>query len=178
MFRYLYDFSQECELEDSLVFYFFYYVIGYYLFVYLSALLANTKIILFILLFFPSVFCASIAMLLMRKKNLCDFASYLCLVNTISLPIITYILFLSSGPMLVYAPFAGLALGIIPVAILSTKYDQSLNKQWLEIEKERLVHMMKVEKQLQKEKAIRLKNEEIKKIITKEHLVAINPIKI
>lgn len=178
MFRYLYDYSQECGLEDSLVFYFVYYIIGYYLFVSFSALLASTEIIIYILLFFPSVFCALIATLLMNKKTLCDVASYFYLINTITLPFIAYLLLAFSGPMAVYTPFAGLALGLIPVAVLTSKEDKSFDKQWIEIEKERLTHMQSLEKQLQKERAIRLKNEEIKKIITKEHSVAINPIKI
>lgn len=178
MFRYLYDFSQECDLEDSLVFYFVYLIAGYYLFITLSALLGNTEIIFGAVLFFPATFCASVAMTLMYKKNLRDFASYSFLGNSIILTIVPYIILLCFPPMLVYAPFIGIALGLIPTIFLSMKYDRSLDKQWLEIEKERLAHMMALEKQLQKEKAIRLKNEEIKKIITKEHLVAITPIKI
>lgn len=91
MFADLFDFTSEKDFNEALLFYFVYFVIGYYYMVGLGLSLNGTKssdasVFLFHLV--PSIFCASLCMLSMYKKRLNDvesfFSSRICISSTVS----------------------------------------------------------------------------------------------
>lgn len=170
MFADLFDFTSEKELDEALLFYFVYFVIGYYLLVSYGFFLDSPRVPeVFVSMFaiLPSIFCASISILSMFKKRLNDSESIFHLVTAVIAPIVGSNLVAVFLPQ--YAPFVGLALGILPATILAAKDNNNLYVVDARQKKEVLEQKIRLEKQLLRENAIRLKNKELNKIAPKDY---------
>jgi hypothetical protein len=167
MFINLFDFSSEKDIEEALIFYFVYFVIGFYILVTFGFVLANInslKIFGYLFFIIPSIFCASISILSMCKKRLNNPEAFFHLGVAIILPFVSSIVVSLFIP--VYGPFIGLALGILPATILVAKEDNNFYIFDAIQQKERLQQTRKIEMQLLKEQATELKRKELEKVLT------------
>lgn len=180
MFRHLFDLSYERNLDETIVFYFFYIILGAYIAgifrFYIDAF--SSKLCVILTFCVPFVFYTLVAVSIVLKKNLKDRHSISLVGCTIALTLfmpLVLALFSYVWSNFLHASFiqecgmafrvcffSGLILGFIPVAILSTKEDCSLNKFIQEMEQEKLEQERKIEKQLLTERAIARKIEELK----------------
>lgn len=151
MFKHIFDFSYERNIQEALVFYFFYLIFEYYITIGICILELKHTNFDFIRLLptVPFIFCVGLSVCFMFKKNLKDpfsiFLIILCLFFTITT--------------------TNIFIGLIPVTIFSTLEDCSQKKIIEESKKEWLEHERNLEKQLLTEKASANKLEEIKKHI-------------
>lgn len=187
MFKYLFNLSYGRGYEEALVFYACYFVFGYFIagilmscadfFYPINSYLSD---FFFILIgFFPFIFYMSVASGIIIKKKLKWNKGIRFLFGVF---ILTFLIPLISGicsqfifPMedlkfqfvnfgaFMEMFFQSLALGGIPVAILTIKEDCSLKKELEKMEQEKLEHERYIEKQLLTERATKNKIEEIKK---------------
>lgn len=150
----LFDFSYERELLESLVFYFFYLIFEGCLVFGLGFYCYNKNIdfdfFFNLLQLVPFIFCTTFALSFMFKKNLKDAFSIFLVILTVFLTVI-------------FPNLLGFYIGLIPVTILSTKEDCSLNKEIQKMEQEKLEHEQWIEKQLLTERAIASKLGTIRK---------------
>jgi len=186
MFKHLFDLSYERDLDDAIVFYFFYFILAYFIsgvlnscanfFFFINTSL--TKFFFYLIGFVPFFFYMFLtAAIIMKKKLKRQDGVYLifCTIITLLTPLFIGICFgfgflgyhggFKVGILGTFMElfFTNLAIGGIPVAILTTKEDFSLNKEIQKMEQEKLEHEQWVEKQLLSERAIASKSEEIKK---------------
>lgn len=188
MFKYLFNLSYGRGYEEALVFYACYFVFGYFIAGILMACadffspinLSLTNLFFALIGFFPFIFYTSLATAIIIKKklnwNMGIRFLFGVFILTFFIPIISgicaQIIFPIEGFKFQFVNFGAffelffqsLALGGIPVAILTIKDDCSLKKEIQKMEKEKLEHERYVEKQLLNEQAIRIKEEELKKI--------------
>lgn len=187
MFKYLFNLAYGRGYEEALVFYACYFVFGYFIagilmscsdfFYDINSFLSN--LFLFLIGFLPFIFYTSLATAIIIKKKLKWNKGIRFLFGVF---ILTFLIPLISGicsqflfPMedlkfqfvnlgsFMEMFFQSLALGGIPVAILTIKEDCSLKKELEKMEQEKLEHERNIEKQLLTERATKNKIEEIKK---------------
>lgn len=181
MFKYLFNLSYERSLDEAKVFYFVYFLFACFIagmFRFFNGILLPKM--QFILTFCtPFIFYTLISVNIILKKKLKDRSSFYCLFCTVALTLFAPLCFAwasfiwsnflhasfiqECGMAFRVCFFSGLILGCIPVAILTTKEDYSLNKFIQEMEQEKLEQERKIEKLLLTERAIASKLEEIKK---------------
>lgn len=194
MFLNLFDLSYERNLEEALVFYFFYLAFAFFIagifystanfFYFLSSYFSGypsailTYYVPFLTFFTPFIFYTVLSFVIVLKKRLKDRYSLHLIAYTV---LITFLIPLSLGVCFGFGFlgydkgfqygiagtfidffFPELIIGCIPLAILTTKEDRSLSKIIKQMEQEKLEHEKWIEKQLLIERAIRLKQEEIK----------------
>lgn len=180
MFWNLFNLSYERNLEEALVFYFFYIILGYYfagLIFYCASLfffnhnLTMTDNCFCLIAFIPFFYYSFLAITIVLKKKLIDRRSIYLVIYTITITfVIPFILAVCIGlrhgliGTFMDTLYPNLLFGCIPVAILTTKEDHSLKKEIQEMEQEKLEHERWVENQLQKERMIVRKNEILKKL--------------
>lgn len=188
MFMHLFDFKYERNVYEALAFYFFYVIFGYYfagLIFYCASLffysnnLHMAHICYSLIGFMPFLFYSFLSIAIIFKKKLKDRHNIYLIIYTIA---ITFIIPLIWGICLGFgflgynhgirygiigafldSLFPDFLFGCIPVAILTTKEDCSLNKEIQKMEEEKLEQEMKIEKQLLTERATASKIEKIKK---------------
>lgn len=181
MFKHLFDLSYERNLDEALVFYFFYIIFVYYITGLLTYFVDTYPFVYKYgawMFFTPFIFYTFISIYIVLKKNLKDNGSMCLIFYTITLtlfiPVILGCYFVCShfvnGGFKIALKVAffiwfypGLAFGGIPATILSTKEDYSLSKEIQKIEQEKLENERWVEKQLLTEHVITSKIEEINK---------------
>src|SRR5574344_1110924 len=187
MFKNIFDLSFERNLEEALVFYFCYIVFCYYI---VGLCFCLSKIFysdfLYLLLYItPFIFYTFLSIYIIFKKSIRDFGSICLAVYSIVITLFTPIVLLFFLEYLVkfkdmtrhdilwgllctffICLFPSITLGGIPVAILTTKEDHSIKNEIKKMEKEKLEHEQRIEKQLLTERVNRSKLEEIKKQLT------------
>lgn len=176
----LFDFTYETNIYEAFVFYFFYVFFGYFISgasIYIVAILPFSHFILVLLA--PFIFYTFVSVSIIIKKNLKDRYSIYLICYTIALTLfmplcLAWFSLVWSNPFSAnfiqecsmafrVCFFPELALGCIPVAILTMREDQSLKETIEKLEQEKLENERKIEKQLLTEQAIASKIEEIKK---------------
>lgn len=187
MFKYLFNLAYGRGYEEALVFYACYFVFGYFI----SGILMScsdffydinsflSKFFFFLIGFFPFIFYMLLATAIIIKKrlNINKGIRFLfgVFILTFFIPLISGICGQFMFPMedlkfqlvnlgaFIEMFFQSLALGGIPVAILTIKEDCSLKKEVQKMEQEKLERELYIEKQLLTERATTSKIEEIKK---------------
>jgi hypothetical protein len=176
LFKHIFDLSYVRNYEEALAFYFCYFIFGYYVcgLVFLVADFFRFIPLIVLLFLTPFIFYTSIAVSTVLKKNLRNPNSY-CLVLYIVLislftPILLMLLsmllfgvsinnikdfgFAYIGGLMIWF-FPTLALAGIPVAILSTKEDFSINRIIKKIDKEEISVARAFEKEFLIDRIIR-----------------------
>ena len=168
VFKDLFNFTYERNIEEAAFFYFFYVIFGYYI---TGAVYSIIKFCplphnycYFLMVFVPFVFYTFVAANIYSKKKLTDKVSFYLLSSTIiinlalaivNLPIgLLTLLIIPKGLVasLMIGIFVQLVIGCVPVTLLTAQEDYSLKDVVYEMEKERLYKVREIERQLLKER--------------------------
>lgn len=117
LIKVLFDFSYERDLQEALVFYFFYLLFESYIVIGIcfSGLDNNSSDSINLLTVIPFIFCLGIAVSFMFKKNLKD-------------PFSIFLVALTMLLTLLFPNILGFYIGLIPISILSTREDNTEDK--------------------------------------------------
>lgn len=177
MFRCLYDYTYECDIQKAYIFWCFYFIFEFYILINLALFAffillngdftitfhngytAGLGFIIYVMLFaatpIPLILNGILTISIMLKKRA-------------KLKTITPFAFIFAVSLLVLSCFIphvfGIAIGLIPPVFLMQKDDNSLEKQVKAMEKENLEQKIMVEKLLIEEQVKRMKEEELNKI--------------
>lgn len=163
MFRCLYDFSYECDIQEAVIFCFFYTVVVGYFFVGIGCVLTDGRFttdfynlvsalnidyddfIYRVFQFIPFVFCGIISILIVLKKNLRN-------------PFCLFLVFLTFFLTIVLYGFYAVFFGLFPASILMSMDDRSkkMQKELEEDIKHRRLFERQLEKKLAKERVTAL----------------------
>ena len=187
MFFNLFDLSSERDAQEAVVFYFFYLIIVYFISGLLNSLTnflfdintTLTKFFFYLIGFIPFFFymLISIAIIIKKRLQLRSGISYLvfCSIATFLMPLFIGISFgfgflgydggMQTGILGTFMEsfFLNLAIGGVPVAILTTKENHSLSKEIQQMEQEKIEHEQWIEKQLLIERTARMQQDKLNK---------------
>lgn len=135
--RLLFDFRYDRNIQEAIMFYFFYLAVQWYLMVGFGILADNYHNLFFGLLMFlsPYILNMTLAMCFIVKKNLHD----------------NFSIFLAAFTF--FGAILGPTIALMPVMILSTMWDNSPENIIKKFEREQLEHDIEVERQLWVENA-------------------------
>lgn len=174
MFRWLYDYAYECDIQEAVVFLYCYFFIEYYILINIAIIFYFTVlggdftvtfpngytsglgyIIYFFLIyptFIPPILNTILTICIMMKKR-------------VKRKTITPFAFFLSIALLLFScllpDFLGILVGLIPPVFLMMKFDNSLEKEIKAMEKENFEQQINVEKLLYEEQLARRKAEEL-----------------
>lgn len=178
MFRCLYDYTYECDIQESVVFLFFYYIFEFYITINIAMFIfyvllggnfsttlsnghtAGLGLIIYNLLLgftvIPLILNSILLMIIMKKKRL----------KMKNVPLFSYALTVF---LLIFSCFTptvmGILIGLIPAAFLMQADDNSLENEIKEMEKENLEQMIMVERLLLKEQVTKLRMKKLQQIM-------------
>lgn len=157
MFRYLYDFTYECDIDEAVVFFCFYYIVNLYILISCGLIIyyvllggnfyitfhngykAGFGLIMLLCLlgniFVPTIFCSIFTIIILVRKK----------INTLDviLPSV-FILFLTCFVPDIHA----ILIGLVPPMLIMQMESHALDKKGRELEKENLAQQIRVEKLL------------------------------
>lgn len=186
MLRCVYDYTYECDIQESFVFFFFYYIFEFYITISTALFIYNAPfnsdffisfknaglgitICVFILgpTLIPLIINSILTISIIKKKRL--------KMKKMPLYLVALTLFLLIFSCIT-PTFIGIVIGLIPPAFLMQSDDNSLEKEIQEMEKENLEQMIRVERLLLKEQVTRIKMKKLQQLMQKneEHIPIIN----
>lgn len=178
MLRCVYDYTYECDIQESFVFFFFYYILEFYiainvaLFIYYVLLSGNFSttfgngytaglgLIICATLLSPTV----IPLILNSILTICIIKKKRIKMKNVPLSSFIFAILLLIFSCLT-PTVLGIVVGLIPAAFLMQADDNSLEKEIKEMEKENLEQMIRVERLLLKEQVTKIKMKKLQQIM-------------
>lgn len=189
MLRCVYDYTYECDIQESFVFFFFYYIFEFYItinvalfvyYVYLNGNFSTTfangytaglgLIMLAVLLgptLIPLILNSILTICIIKKKR----------IKMKNMPLYSVLLTLFLLVFSCHTPTVlGIVISLIPPVFLMQADDNSLEKEIQEMEKENLEQMIRVERLLLKEQVAKIRMKKLQQIMQKneEHIPITN----
>lgn len=180
MLRCVYDYTYECDIQESFVFFFFNYIFEFYItinialffyYVYLggnfsatfgNGYTAGLGLVMLAFLLGPTV----IPLILNSILTICIIKKKRIKIKNMPLYSCIFVIFLLIFSCLT-PTVIGIFIGLIPPAFLMQADDNSLEKEIQEMEKENLEQMMRVERLLLKEQVAKIRMKKLQQIMQK-----------